>query len=122
MLGRTTNGTLVLSEDEHGLKYRIYPPQTQFANDLIVSMSRGDINQSSVGFNFYEKDVKWITENGERVQEFSKAAELFDVSVVAVAAFPNAEANIRKFEKEERERKDSKLKMMQNRLRFALSV
>jgi len=122
VLGRTTNGTLLLTEDEKGLRYRIYPPDTTYAKDLLASMSRGDINQSSVGFNFYEKDVKWETVNGERVQTFQKCAELIDVSPVTVAAFPDAPAKIRTFEKEERRKQESKLRMMANRLRLALSV
>jgi len=122
VLGRTTNGTLLLTEDEKGLRYRIYPPDTSYAKDLLASMSRGDINQSSVGFNFYEKDVKWETVGGERVQTFTKCAELIDVSPVTVPAFSDTEATIKRFQKEERNKREQKLRMLANRVRLALSV
>lgn len=48
--------------------------------------------------------------------------EIFDVSVVTVPAFSDTSATIQKFEKEERQRKESKLRMLANRVRLAFSV
>src|SRR6266849_10066241 len=47
VLGRNKSKTLSLSEDDQGLAYNVTPPDTQWARDLVVSMKRGDINQSS---------------------------------------------------------------------------
>ena len=43
ILGRTTNGTLELSVDERGLKYRVKLGSQQYAKDFYESVKRGDI-------------------------------------------------------------------------------
>ena len=55
-------GTLVLEEDDIGLKVRISPPDTSWAKDLVTSIKRGDISQMSIGF-LVEED-KWSTDSG----------------------------------------------------------
>lgn len=56
-LGRTTNGTLLLKEDDRGLWYEVSLPDTQAARDTLALIKRGDINQSS--FKFRVKDDTW---------------------------------------------------------------
>ena len=57
MLGRTKAGTLKLDVDDFGLRYEIEVPDTTFARDLVNSMERKDIDQSSFGFNVdYDND------------------------------------------------------------------
>ena len=50
VLGRSTANTLRLSVNNTGLLYEIDPPDTTMARDLLVSLSRGDVTQSSFGF------------------------------------------------------------------------
>lgn len=50
VLGRNIANTLLLEEDAKGLRYVIEAPDTSYARDLIISMNRGDINQSSFAF------------------------------------------------------------------------
>ena len=50
VLGRTTNGTLTLEQDERGLKYRVKLGGQQYAKDFYESVKRGDISQSSFAF------------------------------------------------------------------------
>jgi HK97 family phage prohead protease len=74
VLGRTSANTLSLTLDARGLAYEIDPPDTQAAKDLIVSMRRKDITQSS--FGFICKRDQW-TENQDgtitrRILEFQR--------------------------------------------------
>ena len=55
-LARTTNGTLQLSVDDRGLKYRAELVDTQAARDLYQMVKRGDINQSSFAFTIEEQE------------------------------------------------------------------
>jgi HK97 family phage prohead protease len=50
VVGRTSVGTLKLSEDAQGLAFSIDLPNTQAARDLKVSVERGDLSGCSFGF------------------------------------------------------------------------
>jgi len=86
VLGRTTSGTLVLSEDETGLRYDVEPPDTQWARDLMVSVKRGDVSQSS--FAFEVLDDAWEYGNrGELPTRTIRSVRLYDVSPVTYPAY-----------------------------------
>lgn len=92
VLGRNRANTLELSEDSTGLLYRITPPDTQWARDLMVSISRGDVNQSSFGFQTL-KDEWQGSENG-RTRSLIEV-KLFDVSPVTFPAYPQTAVGVR---------------------------
>lgn len=91
LLGRTKSGTLRLAEDEQGLAFEIDPPETGYANDLLTSMRRGDLDQMSFGFQVV-KD-RWIA-GDEPVRELVEV-RLFDVSPVTFPAYPQTDASVR---------------------------
>jgi HK97 family phage prohead protease len=93
ILGRTTAGTLRLSADSTGLRYEVDPPDTQTARDLMVSMERGDVTQSSFGFVCTRDDWKQMP-NGEIIRTVLEAA-LFDVSPVTFPAYLDATSGVR---------------------------
>ncbi len=86
ILGRTASGTLKLTKDDTGLAYEIDPPDTQVARDLIISMQRGDISQSSFGFICLDASWGYDEVNGVEVRTV-KEAILFDVSPVTYPAY-----------------------------------
>ena len=92
ILGRTTAGTLRLSADRIGLQYEIDPPDTNLARDLMVSMERGDVTQSSFGFICL--DDKWA-DGAQGIIRTVLKAELFDVSPVTFPAYPDATSGVR---------------------------
>jgi HK97 family phage prohead protease len=94
VLGRTTAGTLKINSDSTGLAYEVNPPDTQAARDLITSMKRGDINQSS--FGFICRNAKWSTDadTGLDMRTVNEA-ELFDCSPVTYPAYPQATSGVR---------------------------
>jgi HK97 family phage prohead protease len=92
VLGRNRAGTLDLAEDERGLGVNIRPPATTWAEDLLESMRRGDVNQMS--FGFYVREDEWIDEDGMLVRVL-RDVDLFDVSVVTYPAYPQTSAEAR---------------------------
>ena len=94
ILGRTSAGTLELSTDEYGLKYRVKLGEQQYAKDLYTSIKRGDISQSSFAFTI--KDQSWSEDRSTRKVE--KVAKLLDVSPVTYPAYKSATVAARKEE------------------------
>lgn len=98
VLGRNKSGTLALAEDKRGLAVDIQPPDTQYANDLLTSMRRGDVDQMSFGFQAIKE--AWEREKDEATGVVThirrvKEARLFDVSVVTFPAYPTTDAQVR---------------------------
>lgn len=84
VLGRTGNGTLRLSSDDHGLAFEIDLPDTTLARDLRALVARGDIT----GMSFSAvPDVVERTATGVVHRAFKR---LVDVSVVTMPAYAGA--------------------------------
>jgi HK97 family phage prohead protease len=96
VLGRNKSGTLTLAEDDHGLAVGIEPPDTSWANDLMVSMKRGDVNQMSFGFRVIKDKWESIKDQNQR-QDTRTLLEvaLYDVSVVTFPAYKDTSAAVR---------------------------
>lgn len=92
VLGRTKAGTLKLSEDSAGLRYEILPPDTQVGRDLVVSIDRGDVSQSSFGFRVVQEE--WDDSDDMPLRTIM-AAELFDVSPVTYPAYEGTDVGVR---------------------------
>lgn len=88
ILGRTTSGTLRINADDTGLKYSFDVPNTTAGRDLVVSMERGDITQSS--FAFTVEEDSWERVEGKDIRTIDKVKRLYDVSPVSIPAYPNA--------------------------------
>lgn len=90
VLGRNRSGTLELSQDDSGLYYRIVPPNTNYARDLITIIERGDVSQSSFAFMAIEEE--W----GLSEQDFPRRdllqVHLVDVSPVTFPAYLDTDA------------------------------
>ena len=90
-MARTTNGTLELSVDESGLRYRAALADTQDGRDLYKLIKRGDISQSSFAFTIEEQS--WNEERTERT--IDKVGRLMDVSPVTYPAYPTTTVSAR---------------------------
>ena len=97
-LARTTNGTLKLSVDDRGLKYRAELVDTQAARDLYQMVKRGDINQSSFAFTIEEQEY----DSEKELRTVTKVAQLFDVAPVCFAAYENTDVSARNKQEEEK--------------------
>lgn len=57
LLGRTSSGTLRLTEDSHGLRFELDLPE--FATELRELVSRGDISGASFAFSVNKGGESW---------------------------------------------------------------
>ena len=94
VIGRTTAGTLNVNVDARGLAYQATPPDTQWANDLIVSMRRKDITGSSFGF-VCARDQWTDNADGTVTRRILEVEMLMDVSPVTFPAYSAASAQVR---------------------------
>lgn len=106
VLGRTKSGTLRLSIDKTGLRYDVDFPETTIARDLMESIKRGDVDQSS--FAFTVEDDDFTEADGVIIRTINKVKRLFDVSPVTYPAYPDATVGVRSLEKFLKERDASK--------------
>ena len=102
LLARTGSKTLEVGTDSNGLTYRFDAPDTSYGKDLVISMKRGDINQSSYAFTLKRKDEdgedgdKWEEKDGKVIRTIlpNGVKRLYDVSVVTYPAFEGAGAQL----------------------------
>lgn len=95
VLGRNIAKTLTLTEDELGLAIEIQPPDTQFARDLMVSISRGDISQMSFGFEITKSDdVAWDEEQTPPLRTIRRA-KLWDISPVTFPFYEDTDVALK---------------------------
>lgn len=91
VLGSTKSGTLRLQEQEDGLHFEIDPPA--WADEHMESIRRGDVDQMSFGFRTI-KDRWGQTSDGKVLRELIEV-QLFEVSPVAMPAYPQTDAQAR---------------------------
>lgn len=114
ILGRLSNLTLRLEQDGKGLRFSIDLPDTSYARDLAVSIARGDIDGCSFGFR-NAKD-SWRYDGKTPVRDVI-SAEIFDVSIVTIPAYPKTEVALRRLK--EFTSKPRTLSRQEARLRIA---
>ncbi len=95
VIGRTKSGTLGLLDQKQGLRFEATPPETQWASDLLTSMRRGDIDQTSFAFRAVRDEWQDPEKEGQPYKRTVMEARLFDVSVVTFPAYPSATAQVR---------------------------
>lgn len=86
VLGRTTNGTLTLRVDEHGLWGRIkINPKDSDAVNLYERVKRGDVNQCSFGFDVTDDEPIQRVDGG--YHWVIKSVKLWEVSCCTFPAY-----------------------------------
>lgn len=95
VLGRSRSGTLVLSEDGTGLHFECKLSDSPTANDVLMMIERGDVDQCS--FTFEPKEDRW-SEHGRKRELLD--VNLFDVSPVTFPAYQGTSVSARSAEDE----------------------
>lgn len=88
-LGRRSNGTLTLVEDDIGLRVEITPPDTTAGRDALTLVSRGDVQNMSFGFSVREDGDEWIERDDGMYERTLNSVRLFEVSPVSTPAYPD---------------------------------
>ena len=116
VLGRTTAGTLKLSEDEKGLYGEIEINQAdQDAMNLYARVKRGDVSQCSFGFDIIRQEE--IRENGVLSWHLTDV-KLYEVSVCTFPAYE--ETGVKAREKDFKEIQEREAAAFKQRLREKL--
>lgn len=91
LLGRRKSGTLVLTEDNIGLRFELTPPDTQLGRDVLTLVERGDISGMSFGFRALKES--WDITPTPYVRTVT-AAELREITVTSMPAYPESGVEI----------------------------
>lgn len=96
IFGRTTRGTLKLSEKTDGVHFENDPPDSGWSKDLLPSIKRGDY--SNMSFSFTDDVRPFLTmENGKYVRNVSQAT-LHEISLVPYAVYETTSIGARSAE------------------------
>jgi HK97 family phage prohead protease len=97
VLGRTTNGTLQIQENEKGLVFRATPPVgTPTTAEVLPLIREGYIFGSSFAFSLPDpRGESWDEDPAGNVTRTITDAAIFDVSPVTHAAYPNSSVGLR---------------------------
>jgi HK97 family phage prohead protease len=90
VLGSTKSGTLRLEDRTDGLYFEIDPPD--WAEEHLESIKRGDVDQMSFGFRTIKDS--WEEHDGYIIRKLHEV-QLFEVSPVAMPAYPQTDAQAR---------------------------
>lgn len=98
IIARTASKTCRISQDSNGLDYDADASEEQsYVRDLLVSLRRGDVNQSSFAFRVTREGQRWV-EEGNIITRYLKkggCSRLYDVSPVTYPAYPDATSEAR---------------------------
>ena len=99
VLGRSTAGTLRLSEDAKGLRYEVDLPDTTLGRDIHELVKRGDVSGSSFAFQL-GADGQEVErrEDGSYIRTITKFAGIFDVGPVVYPAYEATKVDARSIE------------------------
>lgn len=103
---REGKGSLSLTVDEKGLRYAFDAPKTALGDELVESLKRGDIAESSFAFTV-EKDNWERKEDGTYVRTIVQIGQLYDVSPVYYPAYEDTSVALRSMEQRESARKEA---------------
>jgi len=94
ILGRTSAGTLHLSQDATGLAFAIDMPDTTYARDLEALIERGDVRGMSFGFKVPKGGDRFTREGGESIRELPNI-DLKELTVTSIPAYEGTNVSLR---------------------------
>lgn len=92
---RYGEGSLELELREDGLFYRFEAPKTQWGDELLEHIKRGEVSTSSFAFTISEQGDKWYKEDGKIKRTILEISKLYDVSPTFEGAYLTTSCNKR---------------------------
>lgn len=94
MLGRTSSGTLRLTDSATELRYEIDLPDTSVGRDVATLLERGDLKGSSFGFRANPKMVTWSVDKGMAVRSVGEMSLLHHIATTVDPAYNETSAEV----------------------------
>jgi len=96
ILGRSSAGTLSMSEDDTGLAFTNTPPDTQLGRDLVTLIKRKDLRGCSFAFTVTKDTVTEETVDGQTIRTRQiEDVDLYDVGPVTYPAYTGTDVSAR---------------------------
>jgi uncharacterized protein len=95
-LGRKSNNTLTLEEDDKGLRFELDLPDTTWGRDAYASIQRRDVDGMSFGFNVNKQE--WDESDRDNVVRTLIEVDLIEVSPCTFPAYKEANVKTRSIE------------------------
>lgn len=92
VIGRRSAGTVEVWENASGVHYRAQPPATVWANDMLVSIERGDIRENS--FAMEVKEDQW-DQGADVLQRTVTKARLLELGPQTFPAYGQSSVQVR---------------------------
>lgn len=98
-MARRSNGTLTVTEDDHGVKIVADVSKTRWGRDGFEAIQSGTIDKMSFAFDVAPDGQRWITEKVDGIEidrrEITEFGEIYDYSPVAYPAYEGTELQAR---------------------------
>lgn len=88
-------GTLSLTPDDYGLKYRFDAPNTTEGDFAVEMIKRGDIGGSSFAFRVKKSDEEWKKDGDLWVRTINAFDGLYDVTITTDPAYSQTDVSVR---------------------------
>jgi len=115
-IGRTTAGTLILLEDDKGLRMEATPPDTQVGRDTVEDVRNGNLDGMSFQFRISPGGDKW--ERGRQgepeLRTLIEIDELYDVGPATFPAYPDTTAAVRSLDAWRKEQAEQEIEQSAN--------
>lgn len=119
VLGRTSSGTLKLTDDKTGVAFEIVLPDTSDGRDLAALVERGDVRGASFGFIAVKET--W-DETGDIPTRTIHEAKLREISPTAFPAYDDTTVALRSLDAARKERRAHNFNHAAARLRLKASL
>ena len=115
VIGRTTAGTLRLSENDTGLQVEIDLRNTTDGRDLAESVSRGDIDGMSFGFTVDQDSWAYLEADDKLDERTLEQISVFEFSAVTFPAYPDTSLAKRSWEEAKPEKSLTRVNLHRQR-------